>query len=195
LKRYLTKLKHNCVEGARQAQYAFANALHKTNREILLAARATADHKFCSGIARKTASSVGWICATQWMAYHALRQVITEDMVINEVLSPDGRSVVALHAGFNPHGLVVVDSQTDEVVQRIPLNTAWVGMAWSPDGKRLYVSGGNANGKKTQIRAPIYVFGYRDGRLSEKPETVLQETIELDQIYWSGLIHHPKKGR
>ena len=137
--------------------------------------------------------SDGYALPNGWRITPLGKAIVTEDMVINETLSPDGRVVVALHAGFNPHGLVVVDTQTDEVVQRISLNTAWLGMAWSPDGKRLYVSGGNANGKKTQTRAPIYVFAYRDGRLSEKPETTLEETIELDQIYWSGLVHHPKK--
>jgi YVTN family beta-propeller protein len=135
----------------------------------------------------------GYALPNGWRITPLGKAIVTEDMLINEVLSPDGRVVVGLHAGFNPHGLVVVDTQNDEVVQRIPVNTAWLGMAWSPDGKRLYVSGGNANGKKTQVRAPIYVFGYRDGRLSEKPETTLQETIDLDQIYWSGLAHHPKK--
>jgi YVTN family beta-propeller protein len=139
------------------------------------------------------ALSGGYALPNGWRITPLGKAIVTEDMVINETLSPDGRVVVALHAGFNPHGLVVVDTQSDEVVQRIPLHTAWLGMAWSPDGKRLYVSGGNANGKKTQSRAPIYVFGYRDGKLSEKPETTLEETIDLDQIYWSGLVHHPKK--
>lgn len=36
---------------------------------------------------------------------------------------------------------------------------------------------------------PIYIFGYHGGRLSEKPEA----TLELNLIYWSGLVHHPKK--
>jgi YVTN family beta-propeller protein len=137
--------------------------------------------------------SDGYALPNGWRITPLGKAIVTEDMVINEAMSPDGRVVVALHAGYNPHGLVVVNTQTDEVVQRISLNTAWLGMAWSPDGKRLYVSGGNANGKKTQIRAPIYVFGYRDGRLSEKPEATLEETIDLSQIYWSGLVHHPKK--
>jgi hypothetical protein len=30
----------------------------------------------------------------------------------------------------------------------------------------------------------IYVFGYPAARLSEKPETTLEETIDSDQICW-----------
>jgi YVTN family beta-propeller protein len=67
-----------------------------------------------------------------------------------------------------------------------------MGLAWQPDGTRLYVSGGND--KATEgIRAPIYVFGYAAGRLSERPVMHLMESIEPSQIYWSGLIHHPTK--
>ena len=33
----------------------------------------------------------------------------TEDMVLNVSVAPDLKPVVALHSGFNPHGLVLVD--------------------------------------------------------------------------------------
>src|SRR5580704_11071666 len=72
--------------------------------------------------------SGGYALPNGWRITPLGKALVTEDMVINETLSPDGRVVVALHAGFNPHGLVVVDTQSDEVVQRIPLHTAWLGM-------------------------------------------------------------------
>ena len=34
---------------------------------------------------------------------------------------PTVRAVVALHSGFNPHGVVVVDAHTEEAAQRIPV--------------------------------------------------------------------------
>ena len=92
---------------------------------------------------------------------------------------------------------MVIDAKTQEVVQRIGLKTTWMGMAWSRDGRTLYVSGGNANSSKEKggpsERAPIYEFGYSNGRLSEKPTGQLDETIPLDRIYWSGVAIHPKK--
>jgi YVTN family beta-propeller protein len=109
------------------------------------------------------------------------------------LVSRDGRSVIAVHAGYNPHGLMVVDTKTEDAVQRIPLETAWHGLAWSPDGKKLYVSGGNATGKRTHYRAPIHIFDYAAGRLSEKPTGKLEETIDMTELYWAGMVHHPKK--
>jgi YVTN family beta-propeller protein len=132
----------------------------------------------------------GYALPNGWRITPLGTAVETEDLVLNTVTSPD---VVALHAGYNQHGLVVIDTKTEQAIQRIPLPTAWLGMAWSLDGKRLFVSGGNAVGKRTHSRAPIYIFDYRDGRLSDKPASMLEETIDMTQLYWSGLAHHPKK--
>jgi YVTN family beta-propeller protein len=118
----------------------------------------------------------------------------TEDMVLKMTVAPDGRAVIATHSGFNPHGLVVIDTKTHQVVQRIGLKSTWMGLAWSPDGKTLYVSGGNANGNKVQpTLAPVYEFSYSAGRLSSKPTGQLDETIGLNKVYWSGLAYHPTR--
>src|SRR5271166_5014408 len=89
----------------------------------------------------------GYDLPNGWKITPAGRAVVTEDMVLKVIAAPDGRAVIALHSGFNPHGLVVIDAKTQEAVQKIRLKSAWLGMAWAPDGKTLYVSGGNANGK------------------------------------------------
>src|SRR5689334_5854382 len=101
----------------------------------------------------------GYALPNGWRITPIGKAVPTEDMVLNVTPSPDGRVMIALHSGFNPHGMVVIDAHTEEAVQRIPLRSAWLGMAWHPDGKRLYVSGGNADGRQESFRAPIYIFG------------------------------------
>src|SRR5579883_3272849 len=90
------------------------------------------------------AMSGGYGLPNGWRLTPAGKSIPSEDMVLNTVVAPDGAAVIAMQAGFNPHGLVVIDTKTEEAVQRIPLKSTWYGMAWSPDGKRLYVSGGNA---------------------------------------------------
>lgn len=134
----------------------------------------------------------GYFLPNGWRITPLGKPIPTEDLLLNLQPSPDGKVVVALHGGFNPHGLVVVDTATEEAVQRIPLKSAWLGMAWSPDGGKLYVSGGNANGRKP-TSAPVYGFTYANGRLSNEPVTKFEESIPASDIYWSGLAHHPKK--
>jgi len=134
----------------------------------------------------------GYELPNGWRLTPLGRSITTEDMVLNVSLAPDRKAMVALHAGFNPHGLVVVDAHSEEAVQRIPLKSAWLGLAWHPNGKKVYVSGGNANGRNP-TRAPIYIFSYENGRLSSQPTGTLEETIDTSQLFWSGLVHHRSK--
>jgi YVTN family beta-propeller protein len=138
----------------------------------------------------------GFDLANGWRITPAGKAIGTEDMVLKLVAAPDGKAVIASHSGFNPHGIVVIDANTEEPAQRIGLKSTWMGMAWSRDGKTLYVSGGNANSSEEAgppTRAPIYEFSYTNGRLSERPTGQLDESIPLDQIYWSGVAYHPRK--
>ena len=103
--------------------------------------------------------------------------------------------VVALHSGFNPHRLLVIDNKTDEPVQRIPLHSSWLGMTWSNHGAKLYVRG---NRHRNDV-APIYVFSYANGRLSDKPvhgpavafsDLPHREAAQI-QLREKGMANHP----
>ncbi len=84
----------------------------------------------------------GYALPNGWKISPPAHAVASEDMVLKLITSPDDRLVIASHSGYNPHGLLVVDQKSQEAVQRIRLKTTWLGMAWSPDGRTLYVSGG-----------------------------------------------------
>jgi len=131
-----------------------------------------------------------------WRITPAGKPIATiEDWVLNAVVSPDGKIVVATHSGYQPHGIDVIDVKTRKLVQQIPLKTTWLGLAWSPDEHTLYVSGGNATGTKNIAgsMAPIYEFAYSNGHLSEKPTGSLVETIDPKQVWWSGVAYLPTK--
>jgi len=115
------------------------------------------------------------------------------DMVIDMSLSPDGRVMIANHSGFLPHGLEVIDVKSQKIVQHIGLKSSWLGMAWSPDGKELFVSGGNsAPGNKVPgTRCAIYEFTYANGRLSDKPVAEFTETADPKNVWWAGLVYLP----
>ena len=117
------------------------------------------------------------------------------DMVMNLTVSPDGKSVIAMHSGYTPHGLTVIDTASHKVVQEVPLKSTWLGMAWSPDGKSLYVSGGNADGSKTaRTVAPVYILSFAAGRLDgANPARFVEPAVPLDKIFWSGVARHPTR--
>lgn len=117
------------------------------------------------------------------------------DLVLNLVSSPDGKVVISVNSGFLPHAIDVFSAKTQKQIQHIELPSTWLGMAWSPDGHTLYVSGGNASGGKNKANpvAPIYEFTYTDGRLSEQPTGKLMETIDPKLVWWSGVAYLPGK--
>ena len=136
----------------------------------------------------------GYSLPNGWQITPVGRAIATEDLILNLTASKDNRIVVAQHGGFKPHGLLVIDSASEEAVQRIGLHSSWLGLAWSNDGSKLYVSGGNASGPKhTSDIAPIYTFGYSNGRLTEKPLSEWRDTLRPELVYWTGLAMHPKR--
>ncbi len=135
----------------------------------------------------------GYSLPNGWRITPVGKALPTEDLLLNLIASPDEKVVIAQNGGFNPHGLVVIDTKTEEIVQRITLRSAWLGLAWSNDGKKLYVSGGSAAHPRNSEVAPIYVFDYANGRLSEKPTAEWRDSLPANKTYWSGVAMHPKK--
>jgi YVTN family beta-propeller protein len=68
-------------------------------------------------------------------------------------LSPQRNRVVALLNGWREQGIQVVDRSSGRTIQTIPLPAVFIGLAFSPDGRSLYVSGGNQD--------VIYRFDWR----------------------------------
>jgi DNA-binding beta-propeller fold protein YncE len=74
---------------------------------------------------------------------------------INLVPTPEKDRAVAVLSGWREQGLQVVDLKTRKVTQTLLQDGAFYGAAFSPDGHRLCVSGGN-----TDI---IFVYAWKDG--------------------------------
>lgn len=64
-------------------------------------------------------------------------------MPLGMALSPEKDRVVVLLNGWATQGIQVVDRSSGRVLQMLPLPAVFLGLAFSPDGKSLYVSGGN----------------------------------------------------
>jgi DNA-binding beta-propeller fold protein YncE len=80
-----------------------------------------------------------------WRITPAGRHIPTGDMLLGGAISPDGATFAIANCGYNAHTLHIVDIATEKEVASLPLGRAWNGIAWSPDGRRIYVAGGVSN--------------------------------------------------
>ena len=67
------------------------------------------------------------------------------DLPMNLVVTPDGDHVIVTNNGYSQPNLVVYDYTKQISRDRIMLESAWLGLAFHPDGKRLYSSGSAKN--------------------------------------------------
>ncbi len=80
-----------------------------------------------------------------WRIAPAGRHLPVGDLPLAMAESPDGARLVVSNNGYSKPSLSVVDLQRFTVPATVPLENAWLGLAWHPDGRRLWVSGGGAN--------------------------------------------------
>jgi YVTN family beta-propeller protein len=76
-----------------------------------------------------------------WRIAPAGRHITVGDLPLAMVESPDGRYVIVSNNGYARPTLAVVDTARMVIQSRLTLDNAWLGLAWHPDGKRLYSSG------------------------------------------------------
>ncbi|HKD19489.1 MAG TPA: bifunctional YncE family protein/alkaline phosphatase family protein [Thermoanaerobaculia bacterium] len=93
-----------------------------------------------------------------WRIAPAGKHVSVGDLPLAMVESADGRYAIVANNGYQKPSLTVVDLRGMSVAQRVPLDSAWLGLAWHPDGQRLYCSGSAAN--------VVYELAWKDGKLS-----------------------------
>ncbi len=79
-----------------------------------------------------------------WRISPAGRHLQVGGLPLAMAASPDGRYLVVSNNGYDRPTLVCVDLEHSYVTSRLTLEEAWLGLAWSPSGDRLYCSGAAA---------------------------------------------------
>ncbi len=78
-----------------------------------------------------------------WRIAPAGRHVMVGDLPLAMLVTPDGRWAIVTNNGYDKPTLTVVELDTlSSPDPRTPVADAWLGLAWHPDGRRLYASGG-----------------------------------------------------
>jgi DNA-binding beta-propeller fold protein YncE len=92
-----------------------------------------------------------------WRIAPVGRHIDVGDLPLAMALHPDGRHLVVTNNGYSKPSLRVIDLERWEVTQKLPLDDAWLGLVWHPDGKRLFSSSAAHNS--------IQEVEWRGGRL------------------------------
>jgi DNA-binding beta-propeller fold protein YncE len=80
----------------------------------------------------------------QWALKPAGKQIEVGDLPVNIQLHPTGQFAAVLHCGYREHEVVVLDLNPADrkVLSRATIPQGFYGLAFSPDGRQVYASGG-----------------------------------------------------
>ncbi|GAB3872991.1 alkaline phosphatase family protein [Hymenobacter segetis] len=67
------------------------------------------------------------------------------DLPLSLQISPDGRLAAVTNAGWGENSVQLLDAATGQVLDTKVVPAAWAGLAFAPDGRTLYASGGQHN--------------------------------------------------
>jgi DNA-binding beta-propeller fold protein YncE len=101
-----------------------------------------------------------------WRIAPAGRHITVGDLPLAMLESADGRYLIVSNDGYAKPTLAVVDTARLYIKSRFPLDHAWLGLAWHPDGRRLFSSGAGESTVK-ELR-------WRNGTLSAGASYVLR---------------------
>ena len=120
-----------------------------------------------------------------WGLTPAGEHVRISDLPLKMIVSPDKKFLLAVSGGFNDTGLSVLDIATKKRTQFFPLPEVWNGLAFSADGKRIFVGGGDSG--------QIFQFSYSAGKVACIATNKLAADAEL--VFLAGITVHPKTGK
>ena len=118
-----------------------------------------------------------------WRIAPVGRHLDAGDLPLAMALHPDGRHLVITNNGWSKPSLRVVDLERFQVVQKLPLDHAWLGLVWHPDGRRLFSSGAAEN--------TVQEVAWRGGRLFPGRRFTLappQRTVEDERLENAGFV-------
>jgi YVTN family beta-propeller protein len=121
-----------------------------------------------------------------WKLTPAGRHVGVNSLPLKMVVSPDGKTLAVVCAG-RWCGVALIDLATEQASQWVPLRRTFNGLAFSKDGKTLYVSGGNSD--------LLYAMDFDGKRLKEEPRAIHLGASSEGGDFLTGLAVDPASGK
>ena len=125
-------------------------------------------------VARKTANQKriepgpmpqGMLLPNGWTLTPEGKQVPVSDLPLNLALTKDGRYLLSTTNGNGDQTIDVIDLRAGRSIQTILVKKSWLGLAFAPDDRRFYVSGGDDN--------EVLIFSFANGHASESGKILL----------------------
>jgi len=108
-----------------------------------------------------------------WKIAPAGRHLVVGDLPLAMAESPDGRWLLVSNNGYALPSISIVDIQHQNVRGTLQFDHAWVGLAWHPDGTRVYVSGAANN--------TVHELTWANGVLTRGTDLVLGRPMDPPQ--------------
>ncbi|MFD2571685.1 beta-propeller fold lactonase family protein [Spirosoma soli] len=80
-----------------------------------------------------------------WSLTPVGRSLPLGDLPLNMTVSPNGKRLAVTNNGQSTQSIQLIDVTGEKVLSEVEISKSWVGLKFSPDGKRLLASGGNDN--------------------------------------------------
>lgn len=101
--------------------------------------------------------SGGFLLNSGWRLEPVGKQVALDTFPMSAALSPDGRYLLVLNAGYRPPSISVLDVASEKELSRTPVADGWLGLTFTPRGDFVYVGGGS--------QAAVFEFRFTQGTL------------------------------
>jgi DNA-binding beta-propeller fold protein YncE len=129
-----------------------------------------------------------------WKIQPAGRHMSIGDLPLAMAESPDGNYLIVTNNGYAKPTLTVVDLKRELVSSKAPLDHAWLGLAWHPDGRRVFSSGAG----QTTVNEFYWASNrltpgavYALGRDTQRPMPGINRPEPVEQSFVGGIAISP----